>query len=300
MELRELAERILLSQSLADKLAPFEGKLTDENPGPPQRLVEPARPDNLRLRKRLKGAKMPHRQAFYEERLRGVAHHIMANHELQALEVMAWTLLAFPDAPTEFRYGIVRVMADEQRHTRMHLARLKTFGMEFGSVPVSGYVWRRSMASESILDYLACLPLTFEGGNLDHSIEFRDAFLDANDGHSASVMQIIHDDEIDHVRFGIEWLRKLKPAELSDWQTYLDHLHWPLGPHHAQGIFFDNEARRSAGLSDDFITELRHVREQHWGPKEENTAKPNQDPQGNTAPSENTGYDASTHDLELE
>ena len=34
-------------------------------------------------------------------RKRGLAHHIMANHELLALEVMGFTLCAFPDAPPE-------------------------------------------------------------------------------------------------------------------------------------------------------------------------------------------------------
>jgi hypothetical protein len=50
---------------------------------------------------------MPAAGAFHDPARRAVAHHIMANHELQALEVMAWTLLAFPEAPAAFRRGMV-------------------------------------------------------------------------------------------------------------------------------------------------------------------------------------------------
>jgi hypothetical protein len=32
---------------------------------------------------------MPHPETFADPKRRAVAHHIMANHELQALEVMA-------------------------------------------------------------------------------------------------------------------------------------------------------------------------------------------------------------------
>ena len=48
---------------------------------------------------------------------------LTANHELLALEVMAFTLCAFPSAPRDFRIVLARIMADEQRHTRMHIER---------------------------------------------------------------------------------------------------------------------------------------------------------------------------------
>ncbi|MCA9113394.1 MAG: DUF455 family protein, partial [Planctomycetaceae bacterium] len=154
MEVREFAERVLFSEEIESKLRAPELPLTDERPGPPERIWEPSRPDPLRFAPRKQAAKMPHRSGFWEPRLRAVAHHIMANHELQALEVMAWTILAFPDAPTRFRRGIVGVMLDEQRHTRMHLKRLDAFGMELGDLPVNGHVWIRSRQSENVLDYL--------------------------------------------------------------------------------------------------------------------------------------------------
>jgi len=187
---------------------------------------------------------------------RGVAHHIMANHELQALEVMAWTLLSFPAAPTEFRHGMCRVMFDEQRHTRMHVERAARLGVQFGSLPVNCYIWKKALSFTSVLDYLAGLPLVFEGANLDHSLELADVFSAVGDERSAALMRIIHRYEIGHVRFGIEWLRRFKPADVSDWEAFEQHLHWPLRPSKSRGSQFQREARLAAGLDPEFIARL--------------------------------------------
>lgn len=199
---------------------------------------------------------MPKLVGMHEARLRAVAHHIMANHELQALEVMAWTLCAFPDAPSDFRSGLIKVMSDEQRHTKMHVRRLQSLGIEFGSLPVNGHVWMRCRQSQDLLDYLACLPLTFEGGNLDHSMEFARAFEMAGDAKSRDVMLAIHDDEIEHVAFGVEWFRRLKPAGLSEWEAYVAHLRWPMYPARARGQSFQRDARLRAGMTEEFVDKI--------------------------------------------
>ena len=199
---------------------------------------------------------MPRPGAFRDPHKRGVAHHIMANHELQALEVMAWTLIAFPEAPAEFRRGMVDVMADEQRHTRMHIERAARLGLRFGELPVNCYIWKKAMAFTSVLDYVAGLPLVFEGRNLDHTLEFAEAFSAAGDERSASTMRVIHRDEIAHVAFGVTWLRRLKPPGQSEWDAFESHLHWPLRPGKARGDAFQREARIAAGFSLDFIDRL--------------------------------------------
>jgi len=257
MELREFGERVLLAESLELKLERVREPFTDAAPGEPLRVAEPGRPANLKFAARRAAPAMPHPNTFAEPRRRAIAHHVMANHELQALEVMAWVLLAFPEAPTEFRLGLARVMEDEQRHTRMHMERSAALGVEFGSQPVNCYIWKKAMEFTGVMDYLAGLPLTFEGRNLDHTVEFEGYFLAVDDAKSAAMMRAIHRDEIEHVRFGIEWLRKLKPAHLSDWEAWTQHLHWPLRPEKAVGDEFQEAARVAAGLDEEFIRRLK-------------------------------------------
>ncbi len=257
MEIRRFAEQVLLSETLELKLRAPDSSLTDLQPGAALRLAEPVRPANLQFAQPRTAPGMP--KSMQEQLRRGVAHHIMANHELQALEVMAWTLLAFPDAPAEFRSGMVTVMLDEQRHTRMHVERAAKLGVNFGDYPVNCYIWKKAMEFQSPLEYLAGLPLVLEGCNLDHSLEFAEMFQAVGDDRSAALMRIIHRDEINHVRFGIEWLRKLKPAHLSDFEAFEQHLHYPLRPAKARGDVFQREARIQAGLSPDFIDAIEKI-----------------------------------------
>ena len=253
MEIREFARRILLSSELELKLVRVRSAWTDEHPGEPLRVHRPARPHNLQFAPRRTAPAMPKPHAFTDPSRRAIAHHIMANHELQALEVMAFVLLAFPDAPGEFRRGLMDVMADEQRHTRMHTERAAVLGVPFGNLPINGYIWNKAQVFESVLDYLAGLPLTFEGRNLDHTSEFETNFRTAGDEKSATIMRVIHNDEIRHVAFGIKWLRKLKLHDQSDFDAYCAHLHWPLRPARSRGDCFNRHARLAAGLSPEFI-----------------------------------------------
>lgn len=259
MEIREFAERILQSAAIDEKLAAIVQPVTDDAPGAPLRLRRPARPVELQFAGRKEAPPMPHPRAFGEARKRGIAHHIMANHELLALEVMSFTLCAFPDAPGPFRRGMIQVMADEQRHTRMHIRRAAALGVRFGEFRVNGYFWEKAQNFRSVLDYVAGLPLTFEGGNLDHTLEFAESFAAAGDTRSAALMRIIHREEIEHVKFGIEWLRRLKDPTQSDWEAYTEHLHWPLRAQKSKGKSFHRAPREAAGLSAEFIERLEEL-----------------------------------------
>lgn len=258
MEIRAFAELVLFSDSLDLKTQRITTPFTDACPGPALNVERPARPANLQFAARRTAPPMPKAESLTNPAKRAIAHHIMANHELQALEVMAMILIAFPDAPPAFRAGVAQVMTDEQRHTRMHAQRCSELGLTFGDLPVNSWIWQKAQHFSSILEYCAGLPLVFEGANLDHSVEFETWFKNAGDRRSAAIMRAIHKDEIHHVRFGIEWLRKLKPPHISDWDAWVQSLHWPVRPTRAKGQLFQSEARLAAGLSPDFIDLLKN------------------------------------------
>ena len=144
LQLREVAERVLFSSSLEEKLrlAPAEagddvrGKaiLTPDNPG---------RPGGLQISPRSMRAEFPGIHAIGQERERGMLLHFLANHELLAAELMALVLLRFPDAPGEYRAGVYSAMREEQVHTQLYLRRMRECGVEFGQLPLNDYFLAR-------------------------------------------------------------------------------------------------------------------------------------------------------------
>ena len=254
MTLRDLAARVLLCPDVGTKLRPVAGPLTDASPGPAVRVSEPARPASLRFRYRKNGPSLPREDALRDAGRRGVAHHILANHELQAAEVMASVLLAFPRAPAEFRFGLADILGDELRHTRMHLARAAAGGVRFGDCVVNGHVWRSAAGFRDEAGYLAVLPLVFEARNLDESLELAAMFEAAGDAKGAGVLRRIHDDEIGHVAFGVRWLKRFTGA--ADFDAWVARLEHPTKPERSVGRTFLPGPRRAAGMGAGWVRRL--------------------------------------------
>lgn len=259
MELRTFAERIVRTDRLEDKLAPAPSQLDDSVPGPVLRIDSPGRPAALVIRP-VTEVKVPRIAGMSDPHQRARILHAMANHELQAAELFAWGLLAFPDAPAEFRQGLARILSDEQRHTRMYIARVAALGMRFGEQPVSGYFWGKVETIRSPLDFVCAMSLTFENANLDHTLDYAAAARATGDSKSATVIERVHHDEIAHVRFGWRWLEAFRGSR-SSWQAYCDGLEWPLRAAKASGRRFDRTSRREAGLDEAFIDRLEASRE---------------------------------------
>jgi uncharacterized ferritin-like protein (DUF455 family) len=252
MEIRDFARTVLLTEDLDVKLAPATGELTDADPGPAFRAAEPGRPPHLQFQK----VGVPSIEGMADPAQRPRILHALANHELQAAELFAWALLAFPDAPPEFRRGLLRILDDEQRHTRMYIARVEDAGARFGDFPVHGYFWGKVETITTPLRFLCAMSLTFENANLDHTQEYAEAARRAGDLKTATVIERVHQDEIDHVRFGWTWLQVFKEEDESAWDAFQSNLTWPLRPARARGRVFDREGREAAGLDPEFIRRI--------------------------------------------
>jgi uncharacterized ferritin-like protein (DUF455 family) len=256
VEIRDFVRALVTTEDLNLKLAPPPAGLTDEEPGPPLRIERPGRPPELRFQRRIE---VPSSAGMPDPAQRPRILHALANHELQAAELFAWALLAFPEAPRDFRRGLLRILADEQRHTRMYIARTEDAGARFGDYPVSGYFWSKIEAITSPLRFLCAMSLTFENANLDHTIEYEDAARQAGDAKTAAVIERVHLDEIEHVRFGWTWLQVFKREDESAWDAFQANLTWPLRPAKARGRAFHREGREVAGLDAEFIRRLEET-----------------------------------------
>lgn len=258
MELRAFAERVLLSDSLEEKLAPPAGLLTDGDPGPVLLTPDaPGRPDGLRMAGRGDRVELPPERELHREEQRAVLLHAFANHELLATELMALAILKFPDAPRAFRRALLQTLKEEQIHTRLYMERMARCGLKFGDLPVNGFFWRHVSDMETPIDYVSRLSLTFEQANLDYSRHFGAVFARMGDDDTAALLERIYDDEISHVGVGLHWFRKWKQSGESDWDAWRKVLRFPMSPARARGnVPFNAEGRRKAGLDDSFIASL--------------------------------------------
>ncbi|GAA5482761.1 DUF455 family protein [Haloferula sargassicola] len=256
--MRDLAERVLFSESLEEKLAPGPLTASDDSPGPAIALPDaPGRPAELRIRADGVKAGFPGPNRLDDDRERGVMLHFLANHELLAAELMALVLLRFPDAPKEYRAGVYEAMREEQAHALMYVRRMRECGIAFGELPVSHYFWRVVAPMETPLDFVTRLNLTFEQANLDFSKHYAALFRQVGDTATAAVLEKIHLDEIGHVGHGVKWFRRWKQRGESDWDGFRRCLSFPLTPARAKGLApFHAESRRLAGLDEDFIRHL--------------------------------------------
>jgi uncharacterized ferritin-like protein (DUF455 family) len=261
MNITEFAEQIVFSNSLEEKLA-SPGKLSFDRTSSAklpssQSLRTPGRPAHLLMQHgRGQTAQPPRDDQLENEESRGQLLHFLANHELLATELMALVLLKFPNAPRAFRQGVLVTLQEEQLHTRMYLKRMEECGVEFGAYPVSGQFWRIVEPMESPMDFVSQLSLTFEQANLDFSLHFSKVFDRIGDTETASLLRKIYEDEIGHVQHGLDWFRKWKDPDKSDWNAWQSSLQFPMTPGRGRAgprAPFNRDGRRRAGLDDEFI-----------------------------------------------
>lgn len=262
MELSAFAERILFGEDLDEKLLSPEA-VTDLLPRRIEALpAYPGRPQELRLQ----GDGPRHKVAFpglhelENARTRGHVLHFFANHELLALELMALMLLRFPEAPTSFRMGIFRTMVEEQGHLRMYREQMERAGVAFGEIPVNAFFWRVLRDVESPLAFVTGMSMTFEQANLDFAGYYARAFRRVGDILTADVLDVVYEEEIGHVKHGVTWFDRWRPKPGPRFRAYEVLLPEGLSPVRAKGTEFDAEARRLAGLDDDYIEHLRLYR----------------------------------------
>lgn len=250
----DFAHGVLTADTLEGKLTSPPARLPDD--GPPIDPVPdlPGRPAGLEIAtSSAKKRKVPPIEGMPDPAQRVRILHGLANHEFQAVELFAWALLKFHDAPVRFRRGLLRILAEEQEHMRLYLERIAAHGGRFGDEPLSGYFWSKVGDLTTPVRFVCSMALTFESANLDHAVELCRAAREAGDPQTAEVLEKVHVDELDHVRFGWLWLKRFKRSEQSMTEAYLDNIAWPLRPMLARGPVFHRDSRERAGLDHEFI-----------------------------------------------
>lgn len=135
--------------------------------------------------------------------------HQHMHNEMQSLEIAAQCIVDFPETPWDLRLELARQCWDETRHTQMLHRRLRDLGGRKGEFPVMNYEWGVTCMMDSLVARLALQNRTFEGGEMDLLRELSEMWRRAGDEQTAELLGGILADEIQHVRFANQWLKRL-------------------------------------------------------------------------------------------
>jgi len=183
-------------------------------------------------------------------RLLATLHH----HELQAAELFAWALLAFPAAPRRFRRGLIALAREELAHAALYRARLQAHGADVTDQPVRDWFWERVPTCPDPTAFVALVGLGLEGGNLEHAARLARGFESGGDPTTAAVCRRVARDEEAHVRLAARWFRRFTGGlEFDRWREALPS---PLTPTVLAGTPIDRDARARAGLDPRFLDQL--------------------------------------------
>ena len=84
--------------------------------------------------------------------------------------------------------------------------RLASLGARYGDLPAHDGLWQSSMdTAHDIAARLAIVPMVLEARGLDVTPAMIDSLQGHGDHISARLLQIVHDDEINHVAIGWRW-----------------------------------------------------------------------------------------------
>jgi uncharacterized ferritin-like protein (DUF455 family) len=135
--------------------------------------------------------------------------HRQMNEEINSIEISARNLTDFPDAPWELRMAIARQCWDEARHCLAFRRIFEARGGTVGQFPVINFQYGIITKIGSLAGRLAVQNRSFEAAGIDAI----DTSLKSSDRESdpeyVGLFEMQLADEMQHVRFGNEWVKRL-------------------------------------------------------------------------------------------
>lgn len=139
---------------------------------------------------------------------RELVHRHMSN-EITSLDIAAQCVAEFPDVPWALRMELARQCWDEARHVAVLERRLRELGGYKGEFPISVFEWNVTCAIDNLAGRLATQNRTFEAGAMDVVGGLIPLVKGVGDRETAHVLEGILADEVQHVRFGNRWIKRL-------------------------------------------------------------------------------------------
>ena len=203
---------------------------------------------------------LPKRKDFNSSKGLIALLHSIAHIEFSAIDLAIDAVYRFPQMPKEYKLDWLIVAQDEVRHFKMLNSILNRLNAKYGDLPVhQGLFDMAYKTKDSVLDRMAVIPRFFEAGGLDVNPKIINKL---NSFKSNAIVEeiiealnIIYNEEIDHVSKGDRWFKYLANLENKDYKMlYLD----IISKYNLKGRAndFNIQGRKEAGFSCDELKTL--------------------------------------------
>jgi uncharacterized ferritin-like protein (DUF455 family) len=201
---------------------------------------------------------MPRRRRGGGERGRIALLHALAHIELNAIDLACDMIVRFAErAPDRSFFDDWTNVADEEAlHFTLLSERLAEFGAGYGDFPAHDGLWEAAESTaDDVVARLAVVPMVLEARGLDVTPGMIKDLMRAGDSRSASIVERIYSDEIDHVRIGNKWFATFCSLRGRD-----PDIAWPeIVRERFGGLLkppFNDAARHAAGMNTRLYTDL--------------------------------------------
>ena len=259
LETAILSDDILLKEKLTAQCLEYcnQNQVRCEKDFQPLLFEKPSYASKCRI---VNPRELPARKDFDNPEGLATLIHAIAHIEYSAIDLALDAVYRFPDMPMEYKIDWLVVADDEIRHFNMLKTLLTDVGYEYGDFPVHcGLFDAAEHTSGSVLDRMAIIPRYYEASGLDVNPQIAKKLDNKRKKpivkRLIDALNIIYDEEIDHVRKGDKWFKYLcKERGLSE-NIYFEILEeYKLLSKHRPHINVD--ARKEAGFTCSEIKKL--------------------------------------------
>ena len=203
---------------------------------------------------------LPRRRKFTTTEGLALQVHAIAHIEYSAVDLAVDAVYRFPEMPREYKRDWLEVAQEEIRHFGMLERILEALGHRYGDFPVHRGLFDAAKHTEGdVLDRMAVIPRHYEATGLDVNPRIVEKLTPLSRKPEVAALlealEVIYEEEIDHVRKGDRWFRYVcRERGLDPERTFMEILarYRLAGTRAALNV----EARREAGFA---CSELLHL-----------------------------------------
>jgi len=205
-------------------------------------------------------SQLRHRKDFDTDEGLATLVHSIAHIEFSAIDLALDAVYRYPHMLMSYKLDWLEVASDEIRHFKMLEGLLGELGFTHGDFPVhSGLFDAARNTAHNILDRMAIVPRYFEASGLDVGPQILKRLDNKRKLPKVKklieIINIIHEEEIDHVLKGDKWFEYLCDKEGKSKDVYFEILEkYNLLDKHRPHV--NVEARKEAGFSCSEIKKL--------------------------------------------